>query len=975
MKFERYTRSSYPEMERRILKHWKRNKTFEQSITARAQATDYIFYDGPPFITGLPHHGNLLSSIAKDVIPRFQTMKGKHVERRWGWDCHGLPAESFVEKKLDLKDKNAVLEYGLEKYILTCRDSMVRTGAEWEDTVERIARWVEFKGAYKTMDPQYMESVWWAFKELYKKGSIYEGKKVLVYCTRCATPVSKAEIAMDDSYQSVTDPSVYVKFELTDKALDTLNRELDLDLTSAPNLLAWTTTPWTLHANTATAVNPALEYSLLEYDGTLYIVASDLVDTVFQDTQHAPTGVRPQAVFKGSVLVGLQYKPIFSNRGKAVYQIWSADYVTTEEGTGVVHIAPAYGEEDYELALEHDIPIVVDIDNKGAYKDGPWRGSYVWEVNKQIAKELYSTGKAFRLDYIQHSYPHCHRCKTKLMYKAHPSWFMDIETQRKLMVKANQEINWFPRYIKGGRFHNIVLSAPDWNLSRDRFWATPLPVWRGVDDNGKMHTIVVGSYKELEELSGQVLDDYHRPWIDEIEFEKDGVVYKRIDKVMDCWFESGSMPFAQFHYPFENKKKFEDSFPADFIVEYVGQVRAWFYYLHAVSIGIFEKPAFKNVIVTGTILGRDGRKMSKSLGNYTDPLELVETYSTDAYRLFLMSSVVMNGEDLVLDDQEVANMQKRLNTLRSTLEFFLLYAEADKWQVGKDHINLPKSENLLDQWVIARLAEVASQVEQNLAGYNIPSATKPLVEFVDDLSNWYVRRNRKRFWKTDSDLDKESAYHTLYFVLVTFAKVAAPVCPFISEEVYMLLTSQNNSVHLADWPEVDYRNDQLLEQMGCIRKYITDGLSVRASNGIKVRQPLSELTIFDNHPNLPPQLVNIIAEELNVKLVHFHKSESYKLDLCLTLTDELKQEGLVRELVRHIQSLRKQSSLNVDDRIHLRIYTDDSFITAAVGQFKEYITAETLSNELTTDSSETYKHSQIINYSGKQVSISLRKAD
>ena len=971
MKFKKYIKSSYPEMEHRILKSWKQNEVFEQSITARPKNKNYIFYDGPPFITGLPHHGNLLSSVAKDVVPRFQTMLGKRVERRWGWDCHGLPAENFVEKTLNLKDKNAVIEYGIEKYILACKEGMVQTGAEWESTIERIARWVEFKDAYKTMDAQYMESVWWAFKELYKKGSIYEGRKVLMYCTRCATPVSKAEIAMDDSYQLVTDPSVYIQFQLTDKSVKQLSRYLKgINLTSSPNILAWTTTPWTLHANTALAVNPELEYSLVEHNKTFYIVATVLAEAVFQDKQP----VKSCATFKGSVLAGLEYQPLFIDRGKNAHQIWMADYVTTDEGTGIVHLAPAYGEEDYELALEHDIPVVVDIDDKGAYKDGPWLGLYVWEVNKQIAKELYSKGRAFRLDYIQHSYPHCHRCQTKLMYKAHPSWFMDIEKQRESMVELNEEIEWFPKHIKHGRFHNIIMSAPDWNLSRDRFWATPLPVWRGKDDNGKVHTIVVGSYQELEELSGQTLDDYHRPWVDGVEFEKEGITYKRIDKVIDCWFESGSMPFAQFHYPFENKEKFENDFPADFIVEYVGQVRAWFYYLHAVSIGLFGKPAFRNVIVTGTVLGADGRKMSKSLGNYTDPMTLVETHSTDAYRLFLMSSTVMNGEDLILDDKGVANIQKRLNTLRSTLEFFLLYAEADHWQANKRHMSLPEPKNLLDQWVLARLAEVVSCAESHLASYDIPSATKPLIEFIDDLSNWYIRRNRKRFWKADSDIDKESAYHTLYFVLITLAKAIAPICPFIAEEVYTLLVDYKGSVHLDDWPKVDYRDDKLLDHMKCIRKYITDGLAIRASNRIKVRQPLSELTILDDRSDLPTQLVSIIAEELNVKLVHFRKSEEYKLDLCLRLTDELRQEGTAREVVRYIQALRKRASLDVDNRIQLSVYTDNKLVTEAIERFRDYIMAETLSNKLTSDVAEPYEHSQAITHEGKQVSISLQKA-
>lgn len=669
MRFKRYHKSSYPDMERKILEFWSKDKTFRKSVDQRDQNNNYVFYDGPPFITGLPHHGSLLSSIAKDVIPRYQTMRGKRVERRWGWDCHGLPAENFVEQKLGLKDKAAVLSYGLEKYITECREGMVSTGAEWESTIQRIARWVEFKNAYKTMDPEYMESIWWVFQKLYDKGVIYEGRKVLLYCTRCSTPISKAEVAMDDSYKLVTDPSVYLKIRLTDESKAQLMKKLDIreQLEEPTSMVIWSTTPWTLHANTAVAVNPKLQYSFIKHAGEVYVIASSLADTVLQDVgPQPPSNERSNSILgtvSGSDLVGLDYMPIFDNKGDNCHKVWSAEYVTDAEGTGLVHLAPAYGEDDYNLATSHDIPVVLDTDDKGVYTTGPWKGMQVWSINKAIAKELNEQGRLLKLDYIRHSYPHCHRCKTKLMYRIHPSWFMDISKQRQSMMRHNEQINWFPDHIKSGRFHNTIASAPDWNLSRDRFWATPIPVWRGKDNNNKVHTIVVGSYQELEDLSGVRLDDYHRPWIDDVKFEKDGVKYERVDKVLDCWFESGSMPFAQFHYPFANKQEFEASFPGDFIVEYVGQVRTWFYYLHAVSTALFDKPAFKNVIVTGTILGNDGRKMSKSLGNYTDPVELVNTYSADAYRLALMSSVVMNGEDFILDEKEVATAQRSLNTL------------------------------------------------------------------------------------------------------------------------------------------------------------------------------------------------------------------------------------------------------------------------------------------------------------------------
>lgn len=571
MKFQKGTRRAPQEYEKALVHYWKQHETFEKSIERRPKDDEYVFYDGPPFITGVPHHGTLLSSIAKDVVPRFWTMKGKRVERVWGWDCHGLPAEVFTEKKLGIQDKRDIgTKISLEEYVVTCRENMVTTGSLWEDTIDRIGRWVDFKGAYRTMDKPYMESVWWAFKQLYDKGKIYEGEKVLLYCTRDATPISKAEVAMDNSYQDVTDPSVYVKFKL----------EGDDDL----YLLAWTTTPWTLPANTAVAVHKSQEYSEVLVDGQRLILASALLDKVLTDEKHKALLYEVVRTFKGEELVGKKYAPLFEDRGAKAHRVWHADYVSLEEGTGVVHLAPAYGEEDYILSKQEGFPFVINIDDNGFYDSGEWKGQYIWDANKPIAKELLDRGAVWKIEYVRHSYPHCHRCGTKLMYRAHPSWFMDIAGQRKEMLEQNGNINWFPDHLKNGRFAKTMESAPDWNLSRDRFWATAMPVWKGTDKHGKEHVKVVGSYAELKELSGRELEDYHRPWVDDITFKIDGVEYRRIDKVLDCWFESGSMPFAQFHYPFENVQKFEETFPGDYIVEYVGQVRAWFYYMHAVNV-------------------------------------------------------------------------------------------------------------------------------------------------------------------------------------------------------------------------------------------------------------------------------------------------------------------------------------------------------------------------------------------------------
>ena len=619
MKFKANTRRRALEYEKAIVEQWKENKTFEKSIEQRPKSNSYVFYDGPPFISGIPHHGTLLSSIVKDAIPRYQTMKGKRVERVWGWDAHGLPAERYTEKKLGIHSRQEVIEYGLEKYIVATRANMLQTSSAWEDVIDRIGRWVEFKGAYKTMDKDYMESIWWAFKELYEKGKIYEGEKVLMYCTLDATPLSKAEVTMDaGAYKDVTDPSVFVKFKLVGE--DT-------------SLLAWTTTPWTLPANTAVAVNKNFDYVEVEHEGEKFILAKDLVEKVLTNEKHQPLEYTVVRSLKGAELVGKSYEPLLGvDRGENAHKVWHADYVSDESGSGIVHLAPAYGEEDFALGREKKIPVVHVIDENGFYTESDWKGQNVWEANKPIAKALHEQGPVWKIEYIKHSYPHCHRCGTRLMYRAHPSWFMDIDSQRTQMLEKNENVNWFPAHVKHGRFEKTVQQAPDWNISRDRFWATAMPVWKGTDKDGVEHTKVIGSYAELKELSGVELEDYHRPWIDEVTFELDGVTYTRIDKVMDSWFEAGSMPFAQFHYPFENKQKFEENFPGDFIVEYIGQVRAWFYYMHSMSIALFGENSFKNVIVTGNVAGNDGRKMSKSYGNYTDPNVLMDEYSADSLR-------------------------------------------------------------------------------------------------------------------------------------------------------------------------------------------------------------------------------------------------------------------------------------------------------------------------------------------------------
>jgi isoleucyl-tRNA synthetase len=951
MKFKGNTRRRALEYEKSLVTDWKKNKTFEKSVEQRPIDNSYVFYDGPPFISGVPHHGTLLSSIVKDAVPRYQTMKGKRVERVWGWDCHGLPAETYTEKKLGIKGKQEVLDYGLENYINAVRDNMNQTSAAWEDTIDRIGRWVDFKGAYKTMDKDYMESVWWAFKTLYEKEKIYEGEKVLMYCTQDATPLSKAEVTMDSgAYQDVTDPSVFVKFKLKEGG----------------TLLAWTTTPWTLPANTAVAVNKDFVYTEVEVAGETFILAKELLGKVLTDEKHQPLEYKVMRELKGKDLVGKEYEPLFVDRGKNAHKVWAADYVSAEDGTGIVHLAPAYGEEDFVLAQEKKIPVVHTIDATGHFTEGDWEGEYVWNSNKTIAKELHESGMVWKIDYIRHSYPHCHRCGTKLMYRAHPSWFMNIADQREQMLVENTEhINWFPPHIKHGRFEKTVQTAPDWNLSRDRFWATPMPVWKGTDAKGNELVKVVGSYDELEELSGKRLDDYHRPWIDDVTFEIDGVTYTRIDKVMDSWFEAGSMPFAQFHYPFENVEKFEANFPGDFIVEYVGQVRAWFYYVHAVNVGLFGQNAFKNVIVTGTVAGNDGRKMSKSYGNFTDPNELMDTYSADSLRFLLLQSPLLNGEDFALIDKDVADVARKLSMVWNMYDFFTMYAEVDGWEFKGDLSDPSEDlENPLDQWIISRVHQLNQEVEAHMDGYDVPNAVKPILPFIEDASNWYVRRSRRRFWKSGDDTDKNNAYRTLHYVLVQLSQIMAPFTPFLAEELYQKLTG-GESVHLLDWPAAGHVNELVVGEMETVREYVNQGLSIRAKERLKVRQPLASVTV----PTLGQfvSFEDILTEELNVKAVQKGK----ELSLDLHVTPELKREGLMREVVRFVQNARKQAGLNVDDRIKLSLVTSESDLKKAISEYADTVTAETLAEALTE---VEYDYSVDLKVEGMPLKISLQKA-
>jgi len=993
-------KQSFPRMEEKILKFWEKNKIFEESMKKRRKAPLYNFYDGPPFATGTPHYGHIVASTIKDVVPRYWTMKGYRVERKWGWDCHGLPIENIAEKELGIVRKKEIEAIGVEKFDEICRSKVLSYVEEWKKVIKRLGRWADMENAYRTMDLDFMESVWWVFKELWDKGLVYESYRSMHICPRCETTLSQSEVA--EGYKNVKDLSAVVKFEMISANYPAMagssrgGGESSTNMRAANNdkktyLLAWTTTPWTLIGNAALAINPDVVYcklktqnsKLVEEGGGMhkyYVLAKDRINEVLKDRIYEIVDE-----FKGKELIGKSYKPVFDyyykdkklkNR-KNGWKIYGADFVTTEEGTGVVHIAPAFGEDDMDLGKKHKLPFIQHVGMDGIIKEGAgdFAGYDVkpkddplgtdMEIVEYLARKdlLFSKGK------YEHSYPHCWRCETPLINYAASSWFVDVSKIKKQVLKLAKEINWSPKHIKEGRFGNWLEGARDWSISRQRFWASVIPIWKCDGKlNSKLKTPacaeasagrqnskpqlkaknlknenecgnvkVVGSVEELEKLSGQKIRDLHKHVVDEVTFKCDkcGGVMRRIPDVFDCWFESGSMPYAQVHYPFKNKEKFEKSFPADFIAEGVDQTRAWFYYLHVIAAAIKGSVAYKNVIVNGTVLAEDGKKMSKRLRNYPDPSLILDKYGADALRYYLLSSPVVAAENLNFSEKDLAeNVRGMFRMLWNSYSFFTLYANIDKFKPYSMEHKAWNKINLLDKWIVSELHSLIKNVNESMDSYELNRAVRHFPVFIDNLSNWYIRRSRKRFWKSENDEDKKQAYQTLHYILLELSKLMAPFTPFVAEEIYGNLAawevhkSPLRSVHLENFPEVDKSliDKELNEQMQLTRRFVKLGLAARAKAGLKVRQPLLELRINEG---VREEFSELIGDEVNVKKVNFvpiiEESESivtereitWEVGLNVEISEDLRLEGKAREIIRRVQEMRKRAGFEVDNRVML----------------------------------------------------------
>ena len=864
-------RVDFAAMEEDVLHFWEENDTFKNSIALRKDAPEYVFYDGPPFATGLPHYGHLLAGTIKDIVPRYQTMRGNRVERRFGWDCHGLPIEALAQEALGLAGAPAIVEAGVGVFNEQCRSMVSTYVEEWEKTVTRMGRWVDFTNDYKTMDKDFMETIWWVFSELWKQGRIYRAHRIMPYSWKLNTPLSNFEAGRN--YQEVQDPSVTVSVKLHGFEIE--NAEA----------LVWTTTPWTLPSNLAICAGPDIDYVAVRdaESGAVYVLAEARVSAFYKKESQYEVVKR----MKGSELAGLTYEPLFDYfaDNPNSFRVLLDDFVTTADGSGIVHMAPAYGEDDYRICRDADIPLVepLDVDCKFTSQVPDYEGQFCKDADKAIIKRLKDEGKLIHQSTIQHTYPFCERTDTPLIYRAIDAWYVRVEDLREEMLANNAQVHWMPAHVGEKRFANWLADAKDWNISRNRFWGSCIPLWVNEDD--PEDTICISSAAELESLSGKKVEDLHKHILDDILIERDGKTYRRTPEVLDCWFESGAMPYAQHHYPFEGKEHFDANFPAHFIAEGLDQTRGWFYTLMVLSTALFKKPAFQNVVVNGLVLAEDGRKMSKRLKNYPDPLHVVNEYGADALRLYLINSPVVKAESLRFAEEGVKHsLRHLLIPLWNSYSFFVTYANIDGWSTEK--MQGEPSTNQLDRWIRSSLESLADDVTTAMDAYDLQRAVRPFVRFIEDLTNWYIRRSRRRFWKSLDDGDKTQAYQTLNYVLLQLSKIAAPFVPFISETIYQNLRTDAmpESVHLCDFPMADgsNRDPDLETEMATVMTIVRLGRLLRTDHNLKVRQPLAKLHVVSTDAALLDKLhdyVEIMKDELNVKQLSFGSNEAELADL------------------------------------------------------------------------------------------------
>lgn len=992
-------------VQQEVLKYWEEDDTFKKSVNKNL-GKEKVFYDGPPFPTGKPHHGTVLVSFIKDMISRYLTMQGYSVPRTWGWDCHGLPIEVQAENALGITDKTQIEnEIGVDAFNKKCLEIVSQNNDSWREYVQQMARWVDYDNAYKTMDTSFMESVIWAFKELYNKGYIYKDYRVTPYCTRCETPLSISETRESDSTRPKQDRWVIAKFKTEEK------------INGKPvYLLAWTTTPWTLPSNMALAVGENIDYAYVELENEVLIAGNSSIGNYKNIFGDEPKILK---CVKGKELVGKTYVPLFDffkdKASQGAFRVIAVDFVEEGEGLSIIHIAPAFGEDDYWACKNNNVPLVCPVDEKGRFTNEVkiFEGQHVFDTNSEVVRYLKEKNLFVSDGSLVHNYPHCWRCGKPLIYKAMDAWYFSIDKIKQKLIEKNQEVNWVPDYIKTGRYANWLQNARDWNISRNRYWSTPIPVWQCDKCN---HVDVLGSKEEIEKASKVKLDNFHKQYMDKVTYKcACGGTMHRISEVLDCWFESASVPFARLHYPFENKEWFDTHSPSDFVVEYTGQIRCWFYYLHVLSVALFDKPAYKNCIVHGTVLDKEGKKLSKKSKNYTDPMQLMKTYGTDAFRLYMYQSPVMLVNDMVFDDAGLKDsLQQFILPLYNCAYFYQSYAKIDGFT--GDVNNVPKPTNKLDKWILAKLYNTEKQIKSSMDKYRIDEYVKPILSLIDGLSNWYIRRSRRRFWGSGFSQDKKDAYETLYYVLTNTCKIMAPITPITTEKIYTSLT-KHESVHLEDWPNIleEFNDPKLLEEIDVVQEIIHLSRGIRNKYNVKNRQPLSLLEIaFSNerYYDLVKDYETIIKEELNVKKINFINDISniatvkYKINfqtagktlgnkipdvmkninagkikyrdgiycigenneyilkkedilvsydaksnrpvlnngdivvsLDLTITEELKQEGITREIVRNVQDCRKQLDCQITDRIKIEIDGDLN------QELKKYICQETLAEQ------------------------------